>query len=84
MAKPPVTSQPGAAKPKLFSILSPYKGIIGVLAGLSVVTYALNLVLPKIVSHGIDALGRGQFVASSFVILFASVVCRSSIAKCFY
>ena len=60
-------------KPNLFELLRPYRAAVGLLFALALTTNVLNLSVPKIISHGIDALGRGQFVASSFVILFASV-----------
>jgi ATP-binding cassette subfamily B protein len=50
---------------------------VALLLGLAVTTNALNLALPKIVSHGIDAFSRNQFVLATFVMQFAGVVFAS-------
>lgn len=58
-------------KPGLFSILTPYRKTIALLVAFSVVANLLNLVLPKIISRGIDAFVHGQWalrtIASEFL-----------------
>ena len=61
------------AKPKLSSLLVPYKGIITLLVVFSVITYALNLVLPKLISHGIDAFITGHWVMRNVVAEFSLI-----------
>ncbi|MCC7357056.1 ABC transporter ATP-binding protein [Candidatus Uhrbacteria bacterium] len=61
-------------KPNLFALLKPYRFQVFLLLFLAVSSNALNLALPKVMSHGIDALGKGQFVASTFVLLFGGIV----------
>ncbi len=50
--------QSATGKPKgpgLFSILRPYRGLILLLVGLSLAANGINLAIPKIIAHGIDA-----------------------------
>ena len=71
------TKTPKPTRPNLFALLTPYRLQVALLLGLAVTTNALNLALPKIVSHGIDAFSRNQFVLATFVMQFAGVVFAS-------
>lgn len=54
----PKWSQPGLQKPKppgIFSLLKPYKGLILLLLFLALLSNGINLIIPKIISHAIDA-----------------------------
>jgi ATP-binding cassette, subfamily B, bacterial len=44
-----------AKGPGLFSVLKPYRPMILVLVGLSLLANGINLAIPKIIAHGIDA-----------------------------
>lgn len=58
------------AGPSLLSLLGPYKLWIGLLLLLSVLSNGLNLVLPQLISHGIDAYTQGTLVMSTLAIEF--------------
>jgi len=49
----PVSKAP--AKANMFSLLKPYAGVITLLIVLSLFSNGINLIIPKIISHGIDA-----------------------------
>ena len=68
--KPQATKTPG---PSLFSLLTPYKWLIGGLALLTIVGNALNLLVPKIIAGGIDAYSSGNFVMQTVVLEFSLV-----------
>ncbi len=71
------SATPSPKKPNLFAMLKPYRSQVGLLLVLAVTANALILAVPKVISHGIDALGQGHFVASSFIALFGSIVLAS-------
>ena len=56
--------------PGLFSLLKPYKWLIGGLALLTIVSNALNLIVPEIISNGIDSYTGGHFVMQTVVLEF--------------
>lgn len=74
---PMETKNPKPSRPNLFALLTPYRWQVALLLGLAVTTNALNLALPKIVSHGIDAFSHNQFVLATFVMQFAGIVFAS-------
>jgi len=41
--------------PGLFSLLTPYRGMIGLLILFALLSNGINLVIPKIIANGIDA-----------------------------
>ena len=51
-------------------LLKPYKLLITTLVTLTIVGNGLNLVVPKLISHAIDAYTAGHFVASTVVLQF--------------
>jgi len=57
-------------KSNIFSILKPYKGIIFVLVLLTLVGNGVNLVIPKIISRGIDSFNEGHYILKSIVLQF--------------
>jgi len=57
--------------PGVFSILVPYKNMIALLIGLAVITNALNLLIPTIISKSIDAYTAGTLVAQAMIWKFA-------------
>lgn len=56
--------------PSLVGLLKPYTWLILALLGLSVLSNALSLSIPKRVSLGIDAFSHGTFALQSFAIAF--------------
>lgn len=60
-------------KPGLFSVLTPYRGIISLLIVFSVFANLLNLVLPKVISRGIDAFVTGHWILKTTAIEFLIV-----------
>jgi len=68
-----------AKKPKapsaagLLPLLKPYRLLIATLVGLTVVGNGLNLVVPKLISHAIDAYTQGRFILHTVVLEFLVV-----------
>ena len=54
----------------LFGLLRPYRPLVAMLAALTIVANALNLVVPKLISNAIDAYTQNSFVLSTVVIRF--------------
>jgi ATP-binding cassette, subfamily B, bacterial len=57
----------------LMALLKPYRLLIAILATLTIVGNALNLVVPKLISHAIDAYTQGRFVLNTVVLQFVLV-----------
>src|SRR5579862_3880403 len=57
----------------LMPLLKPYRLLIVTLAALTIVGNALNLVVPKLISHAIDDFTQGRFVLHTVVLQFVSV-----------
>jgi ATP-binding cassette subfamily B protein len=67
------------SKPNVFSLLSPYRLMITFLVVFALLSNGINLLIPKIISKGIDAYSTGhfefrtvitEFLIASFVIFF--------------
>jgi ATP-binding cassette, subfamily B, bacterial len=54
----------------LLPLLRPYRGLVALLVVLTVVGNGLNLVVPKIISHAIDAYTQGTLVIDTVVLQF--------------
>jgi ATP-binding cassette subfamily B protein len=61
-------------KTGLFRVLGPYRGIVIVLTIMALAGSSINLLIPKIIAHGIDAFSANRFKASTVItqFLFAS------------
>jgi ATP-binding cassette subfamily B protein len=57
-------------KPNIFAVLKPYKLMIFSLIGFSLLSNAANLVIPKLISHGIDDFSKGIFLYQKIIIEF--------------
>jgi ATP-binding cassette subfamily B protein len=57
-------------KPNIFAVLKPYKRMIFGLLSFAILSNAVNLVIPKIVSHGIDDFSKGIFQYQNIVLEF--------------
>ena len=58
------------SKPNVFNLLKPYSGMVAFLVGFALVSNGANLLVPKIISRGIDAFTGGHFVFKTVVIEF--------------
>ncbi len=56
--------------PNIFGVLKPYKLMIGGLIAFALLSNAVNLVIPKIISHSIDDFSKGTFSFQKIVIEF--------------
>lgn len=54
-------------KPNIFLLLKPYKGLIFLLVLFALIGNAANLVIPKIISFGIDSFSAGKFQLKTVV-----------------
>src|SRR5579871_6714560 len=54
----------------LMPLLRPYRGLVALLVVLTVIGNGLNLVVPKIISHAIDAYTQGTLVIDTVVLQF--------------
>jgi len=61
-------------KPGISTLLKPYKGLILLLLVFTLLGNAINLWLPKIISHGIDAFSNGNFSFKSIITNFTIAV----------
>ncbi len=57
----------------LLRLLKPYRGLVTALVTFTLLGNSLNLVVPKLISHAIDAFSQGQFVLDTTVLQFALV-----------
>lgn len=66
---------PGVApKPALADVLKPYTGLVVLLVVFGLLSNGLNLVLPKLIAHGIDAYTQHSLVLQRLVIEFLVAV----------
>lgn len=61
-------------KPGIFDLLKPYIGIVILLIVFTLFSNAINLLIPKIISHGIDAFSHGKFSFKPLIIQFSLAV----------
>ena len=59
-------------KPKLTSLIKPYSKMISLLIFLVLIANGINLIIPKIISHGIDSFTGGNYVFKTIAIEFLS------------
>lgn len=58
----------------MIKLLKPYRKLILLLIGFTLIGNAANLVIPKIISYGIDAYSAGNYVLNTILIQFLIVV----------
>ncbi|MFM2290311.1 MAG: hypothetical protein RIS29_124, partial [Bacteroidota bacterium] len=56
--------------PNIFGVLKPYRAMITVLIVFALLSNAVNLVIPKIISHSIDDFSKGTFNMQTMLIEF--------------
>jgi len=59
-----------AAKPNMFSMLRPYRGLISILLILALFSNGLSLVIPKLVQSAIDDFSQSRFQMQRLVLYF--------------
>jgi ATP-binding cassette, subfamily B, bacterial len=84
MVKPVIQSENGKiSKPSIFSLLKPYSGIVILLIIMALLGSGINMLIPKIIAHGIDAFSSGhsdirivvnQFLAAAVAIFFFTFI----------
>lgn len=57
-------------KPSVFSLLKPYRGMISLLVLFALLSNGVNLLVPKIISKGIDSFSAGNFSIKTVVTEF--------------
>src|SRR5690242_19486539 len=68
MRSSPAIAEYPAKKPEgIFSLLKPYAGWVALLILFALAGNDLNLVLPKVIAHGIDAFTHGQFSFAAII-----------------
>ena len=60
------------AKPSVFSLLKPYRGMVALLILFALLSNGVNLLVPQIISHGIDSFTAGQFSLKTVITEFLS------------
>lgn len=64
---------PKKSSPGVFSLLTPYKGMVGLLIFFALLSNGLNLWLPKLIGQGIDDFNRGSFSFKTMITEFTVV-----------
>ncbi len=57
-------------KPNIFAVLKPYRLMIFSLISFALLSNAANLIIPKLISHGIDDFAKGSFSYKGIIIEF--------------
>ena len=78
MGKPVIRSDndtiPG---PGIFSLLKPYSGFVTLLIIMALLGSGINMLIPKIIAHGIDAFSAGHsdtgFIVKQFLLAAAAI-----------
>ena len=71
MKKPVLpTSNNKTTKPGLFGLLKPYSGLVITLIIMALLGSAINMLIPKIIAHGIDAFSSNHFNTGAVILQF--------------
>lgn len=70
MAKKQITSDSQPPKANIFGVLKPYKLMIGFLILFALLSNGVNLIIPKLISRGIDDFSAGNFAYERLIIQF--------------
>ena len=57
-------------KPSLFGLLKPYSGMVIILIIMALLGSGINMLIPKIIAHGIDSFSANQYDLRSVIIQF--------------
>lgn len=58
------------SKPNLFGLLKPYSGMVAILIIMALLGSAVNMLIPKIIAHGIDSFTANKYDTGSVIIQF--------------
>lgn len=58
------------SKPNIFAVLKPYRGVIAALISFALLSNAVNLFIPKLISQSIDAFDSGNFQYRQVILEF--------------
>lgn len=58
------------SKPSLFGLLKPYSGLVVLLIIMALLGSSINMLIPKIIAHGIDSFSSNQYHLSSVITQF--------------
>ena len=61
-------------KPSIFGLLKPYKKLISLLVIFALLSNGINLILPKIISGGIDSFSAGRFEMNTILLNFSIAI----------
>jgi ATP-binding cassette subfamily B protein len=64
------TSKDNTPKPSLFGLLKPYSGLVVVLIIMALLGSSTNMLIPKIIGHGIDSFSANKYHLSTVIIQF--------------
>ena len=59
-------------KPSIFGLLKPYSGIVFILIIMALLGSAINMLIPKIIAHGIDSFSANQYKLRTVIIEFVT------------
>lgn len=68
--------------PGVFSLLKPYSGLVTLLILFALFSNGLNLWLPRLIGHGIDAYNSGNFSYRTMIIEFSTVAVIIFVFSC--
>ena len=57
-------------KPNIFSLLKPYSGVVTILIVMALLGSGINILIPKIIAHGIDTFSAKQFEFRTIILEF--------------
>jgi len=57
-------------KPSIFGLLKPYSGLVTILIIMALLGSAINMLIPKIIAHGIDTFSANKFNQGSVILQF--------------
>lgn len=64
------SSKDKTPKPSLFGLLKPYTGLVVVLIIMALLGSSINMLIPKIIAHGIDSFSANKYQISTVIIQF--------------
>ena len=71
MARPsPQSAKEAKVKPNIFNLLRPNSGKVSLLIIMALLGSGTNLLIPKIIAHGIDTFSSNQFEMKSIILMF--------------
>ena len=66
----PKTPKDNTPKPSIFGLLKPYSGLVTILILMALLGSAINMLIPKIIAHGIDTFSANKFNQGSVILQF--------------